>query len=199
MNQIRSALTLVLVVVAAAGCAPTRGQISNGRYTSPLGNFSIDVSSFTGLEVEDSANDEEGGNVHFVDANGDGWHINYSRLPSDYEARLFNDPAARDADYRGLAQHLIAEQYQPNLTGNTVLHEQLIDVGGERAYFFLIRLRDEDRIIGVLIFAKAHFYYTLSIDLVNVSTSHRLSAPVADNVRDAREILERFRSTVRIM
>lgn len=209
MNQIRSALPLVLIAVAAAGCATTRGEISNGRYTSPLGNFSIDIPPFAGLEVEDSATDE-GGMVHFLGANGGGWHINYFRMPSDRVAAL-SDPVARDAQYRGLTQHLIAEKYQPNLTGTTVLHEQLIDVGGERAYFALIRLPEasqlwtaktrkfEDQIIGLLVFAKADFSYVLSIDLINSFTSHRLSAPITDNVKDAREILERFRSTLRFM
>ena len=56
-------LVTTIAIVVFAGCAGTRGKVSNGTYTSPLDNFAVPLPSMgLGSTIQD-ANDEQGGMV----------------------------------------------------------------------------------------------------------------------------------------
>ena len=160
----------------------TRGEVSNGRYTSPLRNFSLPLPALgLGSKVQDG-NDDDGGAVSFHDDFGNLKRIDYLRLPPDFTS-VQADPVKRDAAYRGfLHDFLLPVLFQPAFPKTKVLHEELVNEGEQRAYFAVLWIPEgsniakvvfpegstsyvlerEDTTRALLIFSEGDFMYALS-------------------------------------
>ena len=77
------AMTVCLTALApflliASGCETLKGEVIDGRYHSPAGNYSIDPPNFSGLKIRDSGDEKDGFVIFtgsFFGVRGGGWFL----------------------------------------------------------------------------------------------------------------------------
>jgi hypothetical protein len=91
-------LGVIIPVLVLAGCATTRGKVSNGSYYAPLGNFVLPLDRGN-IRIQDR-NDDRSGMVSILDDMGNNQGITYVGLTASADD-LRGDLARRDSAYRG--------------------------------------------------------------------------------------------------
>lgn len=178
-NSVMRSATVSKCVVFAVGllisdvCAATRGRVSGGTYTSPLGNFTVPVPQGIGTRTQDQF-DGYSGIVSFHDDFGSLKSIFYLRL-GEAALKIQNDPEKQRANLkRFLSDYAIPELFRPASPRANVLHGEHIKAGDHNAYFAIVDLPEgstmfdakakkrHDTKRGVLIFVRGAFIYMLS-------------------------------------
>jgi len=144
-----------------------------GRYLSPIDNFSVPVPKGIGQRLQDE-NDKNGGSVSFHDDFGSLRSIFYIRL-SPATLKIQNDSEKQRANLKSfLGDYAMRWLIRPISPDASILHEGHLNMGNDNAYFALISIpsgstlfdakadKRHDTKRGVLIFVKNKFLYMLS-------------------------------------
>lgn len=204
-------LPFALFAFVLSGQAMAGGNVSGGRYTSPLKNFSLPVPSGMGVKI-DEAGDDFGGIVSFHDDFGNLRAISYLRLPPEI-VEIFDDAAQRDFAYRSyLYEALLPEMFVPVSADTKVLHEEFLGQDAEREFLAVINIPEGSAMMdmgsgkrfdstrALLIFETAGFIYTLHYELRGLfqgmlpqNTEFSLDD---EKLESARGALHGFRKTI---
>jgi hypothetical protein len=210
---VKNATVITLVSFAAlslflGGCATTRGQIADGRYLSPLSNFSVPIPDGLGLRVQEEGT-TEGGGVAFHDDLGNLKSIFCLHLsPETLKAQ--NDPIKQRAILvsflNDFAMPILFEPVSPRAN---VLHREHLDAGDFNAYFAIVEIpggstmfdvkanKRYDTKRGLLIFVKGEFMYMLSSgENPSVLELGQPAKPLDRLVEYEKESLLSFRSRI---
>lgn len=207
IKPIFRALAFVLFAFVVSSCATGSPNIKDGRYTSPLGNFSLPVPSGLGMKV-DEAGDNLGGYVSFHDDFGSLSAITYLRLPPDF-AEVFGDPARRDHAYSSyLHEHILPGMFEPAFPNTKVLHEEFLGRDEDREFFAVVDLPEGSAMVDVrtgkrfdstralLIFEVAGSMYALHDELRGLFSSFAEFSLDEESLESARGSLHRFKETI---
>lgn len=149
--RIQAALFAFLYLAAAivlSSCAIGSGNISDGRYTSPLGNFSLPVPSGIGMRVSE-ANDESGGYVSFHDDFGSLSAINYLLIPAD-AVEVFRNPDLKDHAYAGFVhEYLLPDVFVPAFPDAEVVYGEFLGQGQDRVFFAVLDLPGGSHLVEI--------------------------------------------------
>ena len=171
--------TLLIVSLVAAGCATTKGKISNGNYDSPMGNFSLSLPNFAGLKVQDEK-DEYGGRVSMHGSFGGQQAVTYLRLPESVNF-LHQDSAEKDAAYRSFVTDVMMPELFVRASPQAkIIHEEYLYKDDKRAYFAVVNIPEGsvlvdmknnkrlDSVRGLLVFSKNGFMYMLESEMNSI-------------------------------
>lgn len=204
MKTALRAIFYSVLYVAVASCASAiKGRVDEGKYYSPLGNFSMPLRKAMGLRIQDQ-NDTEGGRVSFPDDWGYLEAVTYLKLPADSSAVL-SDPIRRDAAYRGFVNdYAMQTLFRRVSSQSSVVKEEFIDAGGSRAYFAIVNIPGAsamldpkknqrlDSVRGVLVFDKSGFMYMLESEM-----NYAINQTSASSLNTAQ--VERTQATLKKM
>ena len=177
-SEVKNAAATTLAFFAAillflSSCATTNDRITDGRYFSPLNNFSVPIPAGLGLRVQEEAS-TEGGGVAFHDDLGNFKSISYLRQPPEaLKAQM--DPIHQRAILVGfLNDFAMPNLFKPVSPDANILYREHINVGDDNAYFAIVEIpggstmfdvranKRHDTKRGLLIFFKEKFIYMLS-------------------------------------
>lgn len=201
-------VSFAAILLFLGGCATTRGQISDGRYFSPLGNFSVPIPGGIGLRVQDEGA-TDGGGVAFHDDFGNLKSIFYLQL-SPETLRTQNDPIKQRAILVSfLDDFAMPNLFKPVSPGANILHREHLSVGDYNAYFAIVEIpggstmfdvranKGFDTKRGLLIFVKGGFMYMLSSgENPSVLELGQPAKPLDKLVEYEKESLLSFRSRI---
>ncbi len=203
----RWAFVVALLCLPVAGCAGG-GANFDGRYTSPLKNFSVTFPSGMGARLDQVSN-QDGGMVSVHDDFGALKAINYERLPANASV-VHQDPARRDAAYRSfLHDYMVPTWFKPVSPNTSILHEKFVNMGAENEYFAVVKIPEASSMVdgktgkrfdsqrAVLVFAKNGFMYMLSHELLTISKIVTKVAMDNKTLADALDALDRFKASIR--
>ena len=213
MNRFLVALEVTLVALILAGCAGgvfLKGKVEEGRYHSPLDNFSMALPKFGDLKIQDRNTSDEG-RVSFTGVFGDLWAVTYVRLPAD-AASIFRDPEKRDRAHRLFLTDYAMPVFIRNASPQSSLVEgQFIDMHGSRAYFAVVNIPGASAIFdpkknqrlnsvrGLLSFEKNGFQYMLEKEMNHVTNLISASSLTAKQIKNAQESLKRIEENMIFM
>jgi hypothetical protein len=201
-------VTFVAISLLLGSCATTSGQIADGRYFSPLSNFSVPIPDGLGLRVQEEGT-TEGGGVAFHDDFGSLKSIFYLRL-SPETLKTQNDPIQQ----RVILVSFLDDFAMPNLfkpvsPGANILHREHLNVGDYNAYFAIVEIpggstmfdvrsnKGFDTKRGLLIFVNGGFMYMLSSgENPSVLELGQPAKPLDKLVEYEKESLRSFRSRI---
>lgn len=206
--RILASFLICLVVVGHAGAA-TKGRVVEGRYHSPLDNFSMPLRKAMGMRIQDD-NDADGGRVSFPDDWGYLEAVTYLRVPVEATAAL-DDPEQRDAIYRSfINDYAMQTLFLPASPQTAVVRDEFIEAGGGQAYFVIVNIPGAsamidakkkkrtkprlDSVRALLVFDKNGFMYMLESEMnysVSPTSASSLSTSqlerAQDNLRKLKE------------
>lgn len=175
MNNISAIarVSFAAILLFLGGCTTTRGQISDGRYISPLGNFTVPLPDGMGLRVQEKG-EKDWGSVAFHDDFGSFKSIFYLHL-SPESLKTQNDPIKQRAILVSfLNDFAMPSLFKPVSPSANILHREHVNVGDYNAYFAVVEIPDGSTMFdvrankrydtkrGLLIFVKGEFMYMLS-------------------------------------
>jgi len=186
-----------------AGCAGTRGHITSGIYTSPHDNFTVPLPNMgPGARVQEKKF-ENSGFVSFHDDFGTLQRIDYSRLPAN-----------ATVVYHDLIHNVVLPDMQARFPGSKILHEELLNINGQKEYFFVLKIPEGSPLIdlktgkgmdstrGYLYFISAGFIYNLSeqqgglSDLL--SKKDKVEPPTSESFDELLDNLKKFKKSILI-
>lgn len=191
-----------------AGCATTREYGADGRYSSPLNNFSLLIPDGPGMIFQE-AGDAEGGAVTFHDDLGNFKGIFYLNLPPE-TPKAENDPIQQ----RVILVSFLNDFAMPNMfkaayPRASILHREHLDTGDFNAYFAVVEIPEGSTMAdvkankrydtrrGLLIFVEGEFIYMLSSgENPSVPELGEPAKPLDKLVEHEKERLLSFRSTI---
>jgi len=210
---VKNAIIFALVPFAAfvlllSGGAATREHGEDGRYFSPLGNFSVPIPDGPGLRVQEQ-DTTDSGSVAFHDDLGNFKGIFYLNL-SPETPKAENDPIQQ----RVILVSFLNDFAIPNLfkaayPRASILHREHLDTGDFNAYFAVVEIPEGSTMAdvkankrydtrrGLLIFVEGEFIYMLSSgENPSVPELGEPAKPLDKLVEHEKERLLSFRSTI---
>lgn len=207
MKQSYPLCMLLLLSLAIAGCATTKGTVGGGKYQSPLNNFTVALPNWTNLKIRDQ-NDDNSGSVSFHDDLGNLSAITYSRLPADSDA-TFKDNEKRYAAYRDYFNNVAVPVFSSRAAkGMRTVREEFLDDGKNKIYFVLIDLPEGsaladpkknqrfDAMKGLLIFERNGFIYMVEHEMSSVFGRVDPAALTAKQLEPLQETLRRLKDSM---
>jgi hypothetical protein len=201
------ALSYVLLAFIMSGCGMGGGNIWEGKYSSPLDNFSLTVPSGIGMKVTDRG-DDNGGMVSFHDDFGNLKAVTYMRLPASVTKGL-NDPAQRDASYRGyLHSGILPKMFKRVSPNSKVLHEEFLNDDKDREYLAVVDIPGGSPLVemnsgkrldstrALLIFETAGFMYALQDEIRGAFQQNDKFSLDEKRLEAARDSLHHFKKTI---
>ncbi len=200
--------SIVAISIFIGGCAMTTGQIADGRYFSPLNNFSVPIPDGLGLRVQEEGATEDGG-VAFHDDLGNLKSIFYLHI-SPETLNTQNDIIKQ----RAILVSFLDDFAMPNLfksvsPGANILHREHINVEDYNAYFAIVEIpggstmfdvranKEFDTKRGLLIFVNGEFMYMLSSgENPSVLELGQPAKPLDKLVEHEKESLLSFRTRI---
>ena len=215
----RSTISIALFCLAIAtilsGCQTVSANISDGRYVSPLGNFSLPVPSGIGMKMSEDY-DEAGGYVSFHDDFGSLSAISYVLLPAD-AIDVVRDPTSKDQAYAGfLHEYLMPGVFAPMVPTANVVYEEHLGEDQDRVFLAVVDLpggshltaitRDGARSLdarrAILVFETHGTMYAVQKEIggsLQQMGSDSGISPFStddDNLESVRTLLYRFMETI---
>lgn len=207
MRRLSYIATLLIVSLVAVGCATTKGKISSGKYESPMGNFSVLLPNFLGLNVQDQ-NDEYGGRVSMHGDFGDLWAVTYLRLPESANA-LHRNLSERDASYRSFITDLQMQDLFLRASSQAkIVHEEYLYKDDKRAYFAVVNIPEGsvlvdmknnkrfDSVRGLLVFSKNGFMYMLESEINSIFSQVNSSSLRKKEIESSQASLNEIRNSM---
>lgn len=201
-------LSFVWLATAVSGCAMGSANISNGKYTSPLGNFSLPIpKSMLGTKLDES-NDNLGGYVSFHGYGGGLDAINYQHIPTDF-AETFDDPVRRDHAYSSYLHDVLLRDWVRQISANAkILHEEFLDQNDGRELFAVVDVPEGSPLVdgfsgkrydstrALLIFETAGFMYALHYEIRRTLQQGDTFSLDNNTLERGRDSLHRFKETI---
>ncbi len=200
-------LSIVWLATAVSGCAIGSANISDGRYTSPLNNFSLPVPKFLFGSRLTENNDTLGGYVSFHGDMGGLYAIGHLLVPPS-DAEIYDDPVLRDRVYSSY----LHDDFLPDIVRvspkTEVLHEEFLGQNEDREFFTVVNIPEGsplmDMISGkrfdstraLLVFKAVGTLYMLQYELgdpIHRSEEFSLNDVTLERARDS---LHRFKETI---
>jgi hypothetical protein len=144
-KSINLSFGIVIPLLLLSGCATTKGNVSDGSYHAPLGNFVLPLDRGN-IRIQDR-NDARSGMVSVLDDMGNNEGITYVGLPANAEA-VHNDPARRDSAYRGFVHdYALPGLFQPVSAQSRIVHEEFLGSGLDRAFFAIVLIPEASSVM----------------------------------------------------
>lgn len=198
---------LLLLSLVIAGCATTKGTVGDGKYQSPLNNFTVALPNWSNLKIRDQ-NDDNSGSVSFHDDLGNLSAMTYSRLSAD-AATTFKDNEKRYEAYRDYFNNVAVPVFSSRAAkGMRTVREELLDDGKNKVYFVLIDLPEGsaladpkknqrfDAMKGLLIFDRNGFIYMVEHEMSSVFGQVDPSTLTAQQLKALQETLKRLKDNM---
>ena len=200
-------LSFVWFATAISGCVIGSANISDGRYTSPRGNFSLPVPRFAFGSRLTEHNDSLGGYVSFHGDMGSLYAIHYLLVPPS-DAEIYDDPVLRDRIYSSYLHDDLLQNIFRRSPRTEVLHEEFLGQGEDREFFAVVNIPGGSPLIetnrgenldstrAILIFKAVGTLYMLHYELGDpLQRSEEFSFDDRTLGR-ARDSLHRFKETI---
>jgi hypothetical protein len=200
-------LSFVWLAIAVSGCVIGSANISDGRYTSPLNNFSLPVPRFAFGWRLDENNDALGGAVSFHGDMGGLYAISYLLVPAS-DAEIYDDPVLRDRVYSSYLHDDLLPGIRSVSPKTEVLHEEFLGQDEDREFFAVVNIPEGaalmDMISGkrfdstraLLIFKAVGTLYMLHYELGDPIYRSEEFALDDGTIGRARDSLHRFKETI---
>lgn len=208
MKRSLVSIAVALLSLIIAGCAGVsiKGEVTEGRYHSPMNNFSIALPRLMGMKIEDQV-DPPGGGVAFREITGLFWLVDYMRLPNGF-ASTFSSPEKLDDAYRMYVTDFALQadlKYSPR---SSIVKEGFIEASGSRGYFAIVNVPEGSRVVdgvtnkrldsvkGLLVFEKNGFMYMLGCEMNYAGHLTNASSLTTKQVEDAQATLKRMKESM---
>ncbi|MHC4742228.1 MAG: hypothetical protein ACYS8Z_09965 [Planctomycetota bacterium] len=200
-------LTFVWLAAAVSGCAMGSANISDGRYTSPLNNFSLPIPRFAfGWQLTEN-NDTQGGYVSFHGDMGALYAVHYM-LVSPSDAEIYDDAVLRDRVYSSYLHDDLLPNIFRRSPRTEVIHEEFLGQDKGREFFAVVNIPGGSPLIemnsgtnfdstrAILIFKAVSTLYMLHYELGD--PLHRTEEFSLDEktLGRARDNLHRFQESI---
>jgi hypothetical protein len=202
-------LSIAWLMAAVVGCAIGSPNISDGRYTSPLNNFSRPVPQWIYGWQLDEGHGDFSGYVRFT-GNMTGVYRGIGFLlltPSEIES--YDDPVWRNRAYSiHLHDYLLQEIFKSSTTKAVILHEEFLGQDEDRELFAVIevpegsnawRASDGKRFdlrVALLTFKKLGTIYDLHFSISNMDGPGDDFSLDEKTLEHARDVLHRDKEII---